>query len=165
MYEPSAREVTRSSSRPPCDIRVTVASSTGSPAVFRTKPCTTEAGPSPAAAVAGAASSLGSTARCGSRFSSHPGSHQLESPSRCIAAGTSAVRRMNASSATAAARPTPAIAAPESPLSTKARKTQTMIRAAELMTRLVSARPTRTARALSLVCTHSSCIRLTRKTW
>ena len=40
-----------------------------------------------------------------------------------------------------------------------------MIRAAELMTRLVSARPTRTARALSLVCTHSSCIRLTRNTW
>ncbi len=40
-----------------------------------------------------------------------------------------------------------------------------MMRAAELMTRLVSARPTRTARALSRVCTHSSCMRLTRNTW
>ncbi|GGP91629.1 hypothetical protein GCM10010266_12890 [Streptomyces griseomycini] len=40
-----------------------------------------------------------------------------------------------------------------------------MIRAAESMTRLVSASPTRTARALSRVCTHSSCIRLTRNTW
>lgn len=72
---------------------------------------------------------------------------------------------MNASSATAAASPMPAIAPSMSPLSTKALKTQIMIRAALLMTRLVSARPTRTARALSFVCTHSSCIRLTRKTW
>lgn len=72
---------------------------------------------------------------------------------------------MKASRATAAARPTPAIAAPESPLRTKARKTHTMIRAAELMTRPVSASPTRTARALSFVCTHSSCMRLTRNTW
>ncbi len=98
-------------------------------------------------------------------MSSQAGSHQLERPSRCIAAGTSAVRRMNASSATAAASPTPAIAAFRLPLSTKATKTETMIRAALLMTRLVSARPTRTARALSRVCTHSSCIRLTRNTW
>ena len=37
--------------------------------------------------------------------------------------------------------------------------------AAELITRLVSARPTRTARRLSPVSSHSSYIRLTRKTW
>lgn len=57
----------------------------------------------------------------------------------------------------------PAMAASNSPLSTNALKTHIMIRAAQLMTRLVSAKPTRTARALSLVWTHSSCIRLTRK--
>jgi hypothetical protein len=59
----------------------------------------------------------------------------------------------------------PAIMPSMSPLSTKALKTQTMMSAAALMTRLVSARPTRTERLLSRVCTHSSCIRLTRKTW
>ena len=40
-----------------------------------------------------------------------------------------------------------------------------MMTAAELITRLVSARPTRTARRLSPVSSHSSYIRLTRKTW
>ncbi len=59
----------------------------------------------------------------------------------------------------------PNIAMTRSPDSTNARNTAIMMTAAELMTRLVSASPTRTARRLSLVSSHSSYIRLTRKTW
>ena len=59
----------------------------------------------------------------------------------------------------------PNMAMTRSPLSTNARKTEIMMTAAELITRLVSARPTRTARRLSRVSSHSSYIRLTRNTW
>ncbi len=44
-------------------------------------------------------------------------------------------------------------------------ETARVIMAAAVMTRPVCAWPTLTARALSRVCTHSSCIRLTRNTW
>jgi hypothetical protein len=44
------------------------------------------------------------------------GSHQLASPNRCIAPGTSTVRRMNASSATAAASPMPNSAMSREPM-------------------------------------------------
>ena len=71
---------------------------------------------------------------------------------------------MNASRATAAASPMPNMAMIRSPLSTKAEKTQIMITAAELMTRLVSARPDPDREPLSRVCSHSSYIRLTRNT-
>ena len=101
----------------------------------------------------------------GIRRSSQPGSHQLAPPSRCIRAGTRSVRRTKASRATAAARAMPNMAITRSPLRTKARKTEIMMTAAELITRLVSARPTRTARRLSPVSSHSSYIRLTRNTW
>ncbi len=47
----------------------------------------------------------------------------------------------------------------------KAANTQAMMTAAAVMTWPVSAWPTRTARRLSRVCVHSSCIRLIRKTW
>ena len=107
----------------------------------------------------------GSMLRRGRRLSSHAGSHQLAPPSMCMSAGTSSVRSTKASSATAAARPMPNIAMIRSPLSTNAPKTAIMITAAELITRPVSARPTRTARRLSPVSRHSSYIRLTRKTW
>ena len=40
-----------------------------------------------------------------------------------------------------------------------------MMAAAAVMTRPVVAWPIVTARSLSPVCTHSSCMRLTRKTW
>ena len=40
-----------------------------------------------------------------------------------------------------------------------------MMTAAAVMMPPVSAWPTVTARRLSLVCTHSSCMRLTRNTW
>lgn len=82
-----------------------------------------------------------------------------------MSAGTSSVRRTKASSATADARAIPNIAMSRSPLRTNARKTEIMMTAAELITRLVSASPTRTARRLSPVSSHSSYIRLTRKTW
>lgn len=111
------------------------------------------------------AGSGGSMLNLGSRFSSHPGSHQLAPPSMCISAGTRRVRSTNASSATAAASPVPNIATTRSPLSTKAPNTAIMMTAAELITRPVSARPMRTARALSPVRRHSSYILLTRKTW
>ncbi len=82
-----------------------------------------------------------------------------------MSAGTRRVRRTKASRATAAASAMPNIATTRSPESTNARKTEIMMTAAELITRLVSARPTRTARRLSPVSSHSSYIRLTRKTW
>ncbi|CAM3710963.1 hypothetical protein STAL104432_28285 [Streptomyces albus] len=59
----------------------------------------------------------------------------------------------------------PNMAMMRSPLRTKAPKTEIMMTAAELITRLVSERPTRTARRLSPVSRHSSYMRLMRKTW
>jgi len=83
----------------------------------------------------------------------------------CIAAGTSTARRMNASSATAAASPMPNSATSRWPRNENVRNTQIMIVAAAVMTRAVSTWPVRTARRLSRPCTHSSFMRLTRKTW
>ena len=74
-------------------------------------------------------------------------------PNRCIAAGTSTVRRMNASSATAAASPMPNPATSRWPMNENVRITQIMIVAAAVMTRPVSACPVRTAAALRCVCT------------
>lgn len=59
----------------------------------------------------------------------------------------------------------PNIAMTRSPLRTKARKTEIMITAAELITLPVSASPTRTDLRLSPVSSHSSYMRPTRKTW
>lgn len=116
-------------------------------------------------AEAGKGSSGGSTERWGILRSSQAGSHQLALPNRCMDAGTRMVRRTKASRATAADRPMPNSAIVRWPPKTKAMKTQTMMAEAAVMTRAVSTWPTRTERALSLVCTHSSCIRLTRNTW
>ena len=79
--------------------------------------------------------------------------------------GTSTVRSTNASRAP----PTPGRCRTRAitrwPPNTNDRNTQIMIVAAAVITRPVSACPTITARRLSRVCTHSSCIRETRKTW
>ena len=82
-----------------------------------------------------------------------------------MAAGTSTVRRTNASRATAAASPMPNSAMTRWPPNENARNTQIMIVAAAVMTRAVSVWPVRMARRLSRPCTHSSFIRLTRNTW
>ena len=94
------------------------------------------------------------------------GSHQLALPKRCISEGTRS--RAQDEGVEGDRRPPGRCRTwpcTRTPLSAKARKTEIMITAAELITRLVSARPTRTARALSPVSSHSSYIRLTRKTW
>ena len=63
-------------------------------------------------------------------------------------AGTSTVRRMNASSATAAASPMPNSATSREPMNENIRNTQIMIVAAAVMTRAVSTCPARTATGL-----------------
>jgi len=73
--------------------------------------------------------------------------------------------RTNASRNTAPARPTPNSLITRWPWKMNEPKTRIMIVAAAVMTRPVSACPIRTERALSPVCTHSSCMRLTRNTW
>ena len=93
------------------------------------------------------------------------GSHQLAFLKRCIIDGTSTVRNTKASSSTAPASPMPNSAITRWPPKTNARNTLIMIAAAAVMTRPVVACPTMTEWRLSRVCTHSSCMRLTRNTW
>ena len=72
---------------------------------------------------------------------------------------------MKASRKTATARPMPNSAITRWPPKTKATNTLIMIAAAAVITRPVVACPRITEWRLSCVCTHSSCMRLTRKTW
>ena len=72
---------------------------------------------------------------------------------------------MNASRKTALARPMPNSAITRCPASRNEPKTRIMIVAAAVITRPVAAWPIRTECPLSSVCTHSSCMRLTRNTW
>ena len=64
-----------------------------------------------------------------------PGSHQFALPSSTITAGTSRQRTIVASTAIAAASPTPNCFTVGSPLRMKLEKTRTMISAAEVITR------------------------------
>ena len=73
------------------------------------------------------------------------GSHQFARPDRCMRAGTRIVRRMKASSRTAAARPRPNSPMTCWPMRMNALNTQIMIVAAAMMTRPVVACPVRTA--------------------
>jgi hypothetical protein len=100
----------------------------------------------------------------GSSRSSHPGSHQLRSPSSFIVAGTSTIRTTVASSSTAVANPTPNILTIGSSPSTKAPNTLIMMRAAEVMTRAVAEMPSTTAASLSPRWRYSSRTRDSRKT-
>ncbi len=81
--------------------------------------------------------------------SSQPGIHQAHLPISSITAGTRRQRTMVESSAIATASPTPNSFTTGSPLSTKLAKTQTMIPAAEVITRPVLASPSTTARRWS----------------
>ena len=99
------------------------------------------------------------------RRSTGAGSHQLALPKRCIKDGTSTVRRMKASMKTATARPMPNSAMTRCPPNTNATNTPIMIAAAAVITRPVVACPVMIEWRLSCVCTHSSCMRLTRNTW
>ena len=82
-----------------------------------------------------------------------------------MTAGTSRQRTIVASTAMATASPMPNSLTTGSPLRTKLENTQTMISAAEVMTRPVSARPSTTA-SVAVVLTPSSArwIWLTRNT-
>ena len=77
----------------------------------------------------------------GSTFDSQRGSHQLALPNFTMTAGTSRQRTMVASIAMATAKPMPNSLTVGSPLSTKLVNTQTMISAAEVITRPVDAEP------------------------
>src|ERR1039458_734096 len=106
----------------------------------------------------------GSMDTCGRMRSSQPGSHQFARPGRCMRAGTRMVRRMKASSRTAAARPRPHSPIACWPVRMKALNTQIMMVAAAMMTRPVVAWPVVTAWWLSRPVPHSSWIRETRNT-
>ena len=105
-----------------------------------------------------------STWNCGSRRASPAGNHQLASPSSSIVAGTSTIRTSVASTNIAVARPMPNILRNTWSPSTNEPNTHTMIAAAAVMTRAVSARPSATEVALSPVRAYSSRIRDSRKT-
>ena len=90
-----------------------------------------------------------STLIFGSSLSSQRGSHQQASPNRVMIAGTSMQRTIVASIAIATASPTPNCLTTTLPLSTKLANTQTMISAAEVITRPVVARPSTTALRVS----------------
>ena len=81
----------------------------------------------------------------GTTRSSQRGIHQAQRPSRTITAGTSRQRTRVESIAIATARPTPNSFTIGLPLRTKLVKTQTMIAAAEVITRPVLASPSITA--------------------
>ena len=79
--------------------------------------------------------------------------------------GTSTVRTTKASMMMAAAKPMPNSLMTKALLTKpKERNTRIMMSPAAVMTRPVSAWPRVTARWLSLLMAHSSCIRLTRNT-
>ena len=73
-----------------------------------------------------------------------------------MVAGTSTTRTMLASMATATARPSPISLRARRSESTKVPKTMTMINAAAVISRAVTARPALTAWALSWVASYSS---------
>ena len=79
-------------------------------------------------------------------------------------AGSSMQRTTSASRNTALARLRPNSLMMRSSPSMNDRNTHTMIAAAAVTTRPVSARPSATARELSRVCVQRSCMRETRKT-
>ncbi len=85
----------------------------------------------------------------GSQRSIQLGSHQARLPSSTITAGTSRQRTRVESIAIATASPTPNSFTTGLPLRTKLVKTQTMIAAAEVITRPVLASPSTTARRSS----------------
>src|SRR6185312_7850517 len=82
-------------------------------------------------------------------LSSHFGIHQFASPISAITPGTSTQRTIVASTATATDRPTPNCFTVGSPLRMNEPNTQTMISAAEVITRAVPASPSTTASWLS----------------
>ena len=82
----------------------------------------------------------------GTARSSSPGIHQARPRISTITAGTSRQRTSVASIAIATASPTPNSFTTGLPLRTKLAKTQTMISAAEVITRPVLASPSTTAR-------------------
>ena len=86
-------------------------------------------------------------------------------PKIVISDGTRISRTTNASSSTAVDSATPNSLMMGSLPSTNAPNTLVMIAAAIATTRPEPASPRRTALRLSPVCTHSSCMRLTRNTW
>ena len=90
--------------------------------------------------------------------------YQLRSPTSSISAGTSRQRTTVASRITATARPTPNCLIVGSPLSTKLPNTNTMIAAAEVITRALVTRPETTALSLSSPALWCSSIWLTRNT-
>jgi len=100
----------------------------------------------------------------GSRRSSHPGSHQFQSPRSFIVAGTSTMRTIVASMSTATASPRPNILIMGSSPSTKAAKTLIMMSAADVITRAVAEMPSMTAASLSRRWRYSSRTRESRKT-
>ena len=81
-----------------------------------------------------------------------------------MVAGTSTIRTMVASTATATARPRPISFMARRSMRTKLPNTHTMIRAAAVISRAVTARPALTAWALSPVASHSSLTDESRKT-
>ncbi len=81
----------------------------------------------------------------GSSRPSQAGSHQAALPISTMTAGTSRQRTRVASMAMATAKPTPNCFTVGSPLRMKLVNTQTMISAAEVITRPVEARPSMTA--------------------
>lgn len=83
--------------------------------------------------------------------SSQRGSHQLAAPMRRMVAGTRIIRTTVASRKMAVASPRPSILTTGSVPSTNPTKTDTMMSAAEVITRAVDARPCTTARSLSPV--------------
>jgi hypothetical protein len=96
--------------------------------------------------------------------SSQRGNHQLARPSSVITAGTRRQRTSVASTATATPMPTPNCLTVGSPLMTNAKKTLTMIRAADVMTRPVVATPSMTAWVLLWVRSQASLMCVSRKT-
>ena len=102
--------------------------------------------------------------KLGTIRSSQRGNHQFARPSSVITAGTSRQRTSVASTATATPMPTPNCLTVGSPLMTNAKKTLTMISAADVMTRPVCATPSITAWVLSRVRSQASLMCVIRKT-
>ena len=113
---------------------------------------------------ASAGSTVPSMFNRGSTLSNHPGMCQVRSPTRCSTAGSSRQRTTSASRNTALARLRPNSLMTRSSPSMNDRNTHTMIAAAAVTTRPVSARPSATARECSRVCVQRSCMREIRNT-
>ena len=96
--------------------------------------------------------------------SSTRGNHQFAGPISTITAGTSRQRTSVASTATATPMPTPNCLTVGSPLMMKAKKTLTMISAADVMTRPVVPTPVITAARLSPFSSQASLMCVIRNT-